>query len=180
MYSTSWLSRIIYFLCLVIIFIFAWRKIERQHQNKMTHEIQRWNVPFLVKLHFFFEKPFFLIFEHDVIDYLCCHHIISICTSTFFCHHGSTPSLCHVVLHCYTPNHPHPCPATFPTTTTTPAPPCTAWGGVRVRTCRLPLIWVTVIQFSGCYKPARIPTPPSPISLTFPGHKMCLQPPMWF
>lgn len=52
--------------------------------------------------------------------------------------------------------------------------------GVGVRTCRLPLIWVNVIQFSGCYKPAQCPTPPPttlPLSLTFPGHTMCRQPP---
>lgn len=95
----------------------------------------------------------------------------------YLCSHTSATmvpvSPCHVVPHCYVPTFLPP----FPAKTTTPLPPCTAWGRVRVRTCRLPLIWVIVIQFSGCYKPAQCPTTPFPISLMFHGHKMCLQPP---
>ncbi len=88
-----------------------------------------------------------------------------------FVHHGSTLSPCHVIPHCKVPPpphiHPHPPPP--------PPSPCTAWG--RVRTCRLPLIWVRAIQFSGRYKPAMTHAPLHPLTLTCPGHKMCRQPP---
>lgn len=56
-----------------------------------------------------------------------------------------------------------------------PPPPCAAWS--RVWTCKLPLFWVSLIQFSGRYKPAMFVTP-SPPTNTCPGHKMCWQHPM--
>lgn len=60
-------------------------------------------------------------------------------------------------------------------------PPCTTRGGVRVRTCRLPLIWVSAIQLSGCYKsaPPCVPlshTLPPHFPITCPGHESCRQP----
>lgn len=81
--------------------------------------------------------------------------------------------------------YPPPCPAT-------PIPPTHSFPlllpaqPIRVRTCRLPLIWVSAIQFSGRYKPAQYHTPPPPpqpqppplISLTYPGHETCRQPHM--
>lgn len=99
-------------------------------------------------------------------------YVISICTPIllppwFLCH----PVTLFRTVMCppsYLPFQPKPPPSS----------PCTAWGRVRVRTCRLPLIWVGVIQFSGCYKPAQYPTTPFTFSLMFHGHKMCLQPPL--
>lgn len=83
-----------------------------------------------------------------------CHSLHSICTPAlpppwFLCH--PVPLLCTVMCPPLPPpsshaNH-HPS-----------SPPCAAWGRVRVRTCRLPLIWVSEIQFSGRYKPAQCPT----------------------
>lgn len=93
----------------------------------------------------------------------------------FFISSASILPLCHpVTLFCTVvcPTYPPPCPAT----STPLPPPCTAWS--RVRTCRLPLFWVSVIQFSGRYKPVQCHTPPPPISLTYPGHKTCRQPHM--
>lgn len=58
--------------------------------------------------------------------------------------------LCTVVF----PTNPPPCSATTSSTSS----PCTAWTGIRLRTCWLPLLWVRVIQCSGCYKPAQCHT----------------------
>lgn len=79
--------------------------------------------------------------------------------------------LCHpVTLFCTVAcsTYPPPCPATSIPSHPSPPPPCTAWGGVRVRTCRLPLIWVSAIQFSGRCKPAQYHTPPQPPPPHFP------------
>lgn len=82
-------------------------------------------------------------------------YISSASTLQHFLHHGSTLSPCHIMLHCYVlpPTHhlvqPHP-----PSLLLLLAQPEVG--------CRLPLIWVSVIQFSGRYKPAQCHTPPPP------------------
>lgn len=98
-------------------------------------------------------------------------YIISIYTPTLSPLWFHPVTLSHYAALLCAPTYPPPCPAT---STLPPPSPCTAWGGVR--TCRLPLIWVSAIQFSGRYKPAQCHTPPPPISLSFPGHKACRQP----
>lgn len=79
-----------------------------------------------------------------------------------------TSLLCPVTVHCHVPPYRHRCAVT-PSTPPPPPPPSSFLHSLRVRTCRLPLIWVAVIQFSGRYKPAQRPTTSSSphLSLTF-------------
>lgn len=124
-------------------------------------------------------KPWsILVFSYNVSQAVLetCLQLFISSTLPHFLHHGPTLSSRHVILHS---TYPPTCPATS-TSPLPPPPPCTAWGGVGVRTCRLPLIWVSTIQFSGCCKPGNVTLhhhhlPPFP--LTYPGHKMCRQPP---
>lgn len=97
--------------------------------------------------------------------------ISSASTLQHFLHHGSTLSPCHIMLHCYVPPPPHHL--------VQPHPPSLLLLLAQPEVgCRLPLIWVSAIQFSGRYKPGQCRTPPPPISLPFPGHKACRQPHM--
>lgn len=109
----------------------------------------------------------------DMSSLLC---IIRIFTPTLSPPWFHSVTLSHYSALCAPPTHlpvqPHPPPP--------PPTSCIAWGWVRVRACRLPLIWVSAIQFSGRCKPGQChtPPPPPPISLTCPGHKTCRQPHM--
>lgn len=114
-----------------------------------------------------YNNEYCLVFYYS----LCCSLLLSwVMSSAVFIISIYTPTLSpsrphSVTLPCYSallcaPHIHHPVQPHLPPP---PPPPCTAWG--RVRTCRLPLIWVGVIQLSGCYKPAQCHTPPPPAIL---------------